>query len=369
MTSTTSAHPTPTTSEDSSTRPTGSSVTAPVRTACLVAAGAWSVLHVTMALLSWELVDEPWLYLAALLGCGLVVVRMLMPLIDPRTRPLGRGEGLMVVAAIGLIEAADLASLHPGELQTYANWAQGWTALLIAVLVLRGRPGHGALAAVTQMGVQVTYLLLEHGVVVSLSDVAQASVAALLWFLGSWGIRSVVQPADRLASRLLGRAVASAGDQVVLGEWVAVREQRVRELEADVLPFLRSVSSGAVSPADAALQASLLSARLRDDLRARVLLDAGVREALVRARARGAVVRLSASTPLDPGRAATGRAVALCVLGGSDVDDVTLRVTPDRLTVAVEGADLEGIAEALPSLLPGVSLTERPGFVWADLLW
>ncbi|MFZ2502592.1 MAG: hypothetical protein WAW88_07980, partial [Nocardioides sp.] len=287
-----------------------------LRRACLVAASIWALLHVVLCFLYWGEVAKPAVAVAALIA----FIAALALAARPLTRP-GFVEAPWVQWAITLappvVQAINLAAIPAADVRTFANWAQGATCLFIAALVMRSRLLLALLAAAGQVGVQAWFLAMP-GVDSSPADYLLAAVSSQLWLIASWGVRRLLNSAGQLTVRLEDRAALASIDTAVTAEWQRVRAERAADLEHRVLPMLEQVAAGQLSDEAARDHATELATELRDDLRARNLLDAETRRAIADARHRGVQINLASDvrTPaVVARRARTALLVALPLPG------------------------------------------------------
>ncbi|WP_432561107.1 hypothetical protein [Kineococcus sp. SYSU DK003] len=325
-----------------------------IRRACLTGALLWLFSHGPLvALLSLPDHRAPWLALLALgvvLTVSAVAVRPLLggPL------HLSRPAALAMAAVVPLSGLAVTPFLDPELWRTYANWWPGLTQVLVAALVMR-RHRLAALVAEGASALVLGACLLSSDLPDRDVDFAALNQPAIVWFTASLGVRLLF---DRTA-RDVARFEADAGRSVAARAGAEARERSARQRRADlehsVVPLLRRVVE--TRPDDwPALSRSALAVerRLRDDLRARDLLDEVVRTALREARDRGCEVDVVD----DRGPAQTGqdftaelRAVLAPVLTACGTARVTLRLPPGgRLaTLSVDGSrrEAESVADVL----------------------
>ncbi|WP_432515172.1 hypothetical protein, partial [Kineococcus sp. SYSU DK001] len=356
-----------------------------VNRACLLGAVLWLFSHGPLvALPSLHQHRQPGLALLALVAVLVVSGVAVRPLLGGPL-DLSRRAAVAMALVPPLSGLAVTPFLDESLWRTYGNWWPGLSQVLVAALVMRRRPLAGLLAEVASAAVL--------GVLVAGSDLPHRAVAfaalnqpALVWFTAAVGVRFLF---DRTA-RDVARFEADAGRAVAARAGTEAREasarQRRDDLEHSTVPLLRRVAlSDPDSPAWPLLSraALTLERRLRDDLRARDLLDDRVRTALRRARARGCEVDVVDDR--GPGATVDGfvqglRTVLAPVLTACGGARVTLRLPPggDVATLAVDGsaAEADAVAAALRMAhLRGVALEVATdlhvegafGSLWAEL--
>jgi hypothetical protein len=232
------------------------------------------------------------------------------------------------------------------------------------------------------------------GVLIAGSDLQDRAVVfaalnqpAIVWCSAAFGVRFVF---DR-AARDVARYDADTGRAIVAEAGTQARDRSARErredLEQGVVPFLRRVA-GTATDATAwpvlSRGALVLERQLRDDLRARELLDDAVRTALREARARGCTVDVvddrGPGGGEDPEFVAAVRAVLAPVLRACCGARITFRLTPGgrHATLSLDGsaADADAVAASLAAAeRPGTPLAvetdvhtlDGAGSLWADL--
>ncbi|MGI4896026.1 MAG: hypothetical protein ACRYF3_13025, partial [Janthinobacterium lividum] len=214
-----------------------------------------------------------------------------------------------------------------------------------------------------------------------LVEVAALNQPAILWFTASLGIRTLF---DRTA-REVARFEADAGSAVAARATSAARADSARRRRADLghstVPLLRRVADSA--PDDVgwpvlSRSAVLLERQLRDDLRARALVDDVVRSALLDARARGCRVdvlddRPAGSAPVTP-FVDTVRPVLAAALTACGTAHLTARLPPSepRATLSVDGSthEVEAVAFAIRKSTPSgidLHLDVLAGSLWVEL--
>lgn len=282
------------------------------------AAALWVSLHALMALVYAPEFDPPAPSLAVLalvLGASAWIARPL----------LGAAPGLpsaeaWALAAVPVIASATVTTtLLPTSLPGYANWWPGAVGPLLAGLVMRRHRIAGVGSAGLACAVMVVVVMARF------PDAGRAPVVAValvvppvLWTSAALGVRWLLDRAEGSvqtysaseASSVRRSATATAGERA--------RAERERRLAEDVVPVLAAVARGLLPGDDPGLRTRLsrLERSLRDDIRGRRLLDARVRQEVVRARDSGVRVMLTddREEALPDGEAELARQCVLAAL-------------------------------------------------------
>jgi hypothetical protein len=327
-----------------------------VQRACLLGTVIWLFSHGPLvALLSLHEHRVPALALLALVAVLAVSAAAVRPL-------LGGPLDLSARAAVAMAAVVPLSGLAVTPFvaedlwRTYADWWPGLTQIVVAALVMRRRwvPALGAeLGSAAVLGFLVAGSDLPHRAVVF----AALNQPAIVWFTAAVGVRFVFDRTARDVARYdadTGRAVAAEVSTQARAR--SARERR-EDLEQGAVPLLRRVAAtGPDAPTWPVLSraALALERQVRDDLRARELLDDTVRTALRVARARGCAVDV-----VDDRGSTTGggafvgelRAVLAPVLDACGTAQVTVRLPPGGgwATLSVDGsrAETEAVAAVL----------------------
>jgi hypothetical protein len=327
-----------------------------IQRACLLGTVLWLFSHGPLvALLSLPEHRAPALSLLGLLVVLAVSALAARPLLGGPLdlSPAAAAAMALVVPLSGLAVTPFIAD---SAWRTYANWWPGLTQIIVAALVMRR---HWLPALGAELGSAAVL-----GVLVAGSDLADRAVVfaalnqpAIVWFTASVGVRSVFDRTARDVAHYdaqTGRALAAEASAQARGR--SARE-RQRDLEDGVVPLLREVAD--VSPGAAtwpllSRSALVLERQLRDDLRARDLLDDAVRAALRGARARGCVVDVvdDRSSRADGETLAQDlRGVLAPVLEACGTAQLTIRLSPGgrEATMSLDGtrAEAEAVAATL----------------------
>ncbi|WP_432572114.1 hypothetical protein [Kineococcus sp. SYSU DK005] len=327
-----------------------------VQRACAVGATLWLASHAPLpALLSLGTTRAPALSLVAVGAVLAVSAALLRPLRGGSTA-LGTLPAWAAAALVPLCGLAVMPALPEEAWRTHANWWPGATQVVVAALVVR-RHRWAALAAELASAAVVAALVLRAGGADPWVRIAALNQPALLWFSASVGVRALFDRTAREVRRYEEEAARAAAATAATAARAASARQRRADLDLAAVPLLRLVAAAEAS--DEAGWARLprtavgVERRLRDDLRARALLDEEVRRGLREARARGCTVDVVDDRAVRAGGAdeaflAAVRRVFAAVLPACAEGAVTLRLPPDgrAATLAVEAAPATAAAVA-----------------------
>jgi len=333
-------------------------MTTAIHRTCLAAATLWVALHVTLGILYVDQVRDLRLFVLALGLFLLLSAAAVRPLLRPA---VSESRNALVTLAVGApaVELISLLALNDGGATSYANWAAGGTGLLLGALVFRsaGRLAFGS--SICVIAIQTGIYAARPGP--SEIDIPTAVLLAVppqLWLAASWGLRWTLRHSEALALLLESRAAAANLAGATIEQAANERASRFAELEREVLPYLRAITNDSMPESDAARrQARELTAKLRDGLRARGLLDDSVRESLTAARARG--IRVSLSSEPEAHRTAEGvRAALPALLQLPGLNSLTVRVLgePGTSSVLASGSISQAeVANALSLAFDGTA--------------
>lgn len=304
-----------------------------VNRACLVTGALWLSMHVWHGLLFLDRRSVPALGLVALGLCVAATAYAASPLVTGRLT-LSSGKAVALVAA-GLTSAGlVLPFLDARAMQSYANWPVGALGPLLAALVMRRRPGWA--------------LALALGFCALIVVVAYHDDAAT-----SWDISMCFSPLFWLGAAVLVRRIFDWTDAAIGGydeterqarqsaEVTAAREQvanaRRLELRRDVIPLLERIAAGEPLPDVERETCGVLAARLRDDLRARVILSSEVKRLLTDARRAGTRVKVldDRDIPVDDGVARDARRLIQATIEHLVGAEVTYRISADGTAITL----------------------------------
>ncbi|MEZ0164607.1 hypothetical protein AB2L27_07500 [Kineococcus sp. LSe6-4] len=362
-----------------------------VQRACLLGAVIWLFSHGPLvALLSLHQHRWPGLSVTALLAVLAVSAAAVRPLLGGPIA-LSRPAALAMATVVPLSGLAVTPFLDEGLWRTYANWWPGLTQIVVAALVLRRRPLAALGAELASAGV-LAACVLSSGLPHRAVAFAALNQPALVWFTAAVGVRLLFDRTARDVARYTAEESASVAGRAAAEARSRSAQRRREDLEHDVVPLLRRVAltdPGEPSWPGLARAALAVERRLRDDLRARDLLDEDVRVALRRARGRGCEVDVvddrrhgpgGGDDAAGPGFTAALRALLAPALDACGTARVTLRLPPQGrwATLSVDGSAQE--AGAVAAVLgaghpPGAGLVVETdvravggaGSLWAEL--
>ncbi|NAZ87091.1 hypothetical protein GTR00_13460 [Kineococcus sp. T90] len=314
-----------------------------------------------------------------MLGASAVLLR---PLRGGPTA-LGALPAWAAAAVVPLSGLAVMPFLPEEAWRTYANWWPGATQVVVSALVVR-RHRWAALAAELASAAVIAVAVLGAGEPDPWVGIAALNQPALLWFSASVGVRALFDRTAREVRHYEEAAARAAAATASTAARAASARQRRADLDLAAVPLLRSVADaeagGQARWAQLPRAAVGVERRLRDDLRARALLDERVRAGLRTARARGCTVDVvddraaRAGGEREEAFLAGLRAVLAAVLPVCAEGAVTLRLPPDGrvATLAVEAgpATAAGAARALAGALPAhldAEVDVAGGSLWAEV--
>lgn len=306
-------------------------------------AAVFSGYHVLLGIASIDVPSSPWPTAAAL---ALYAVATLLSL-----WPTGRLRLPGWIAALGLATAFTMpllvsSALDPGAANGYATWYVAAVGTLMTIVAVRGRfvvawLGVGFLAVHTVVWAGWT-ALGSTGVLGSIVWVGVAQVTAVT-ITGAARDAAGFAAAEREAS-----AWKAAQDAHVLE-----RNTRLEQTSRVAAPMLRRiVAAGGELSEQERRECRMLEAGIRDEIRGRMLLDDGVRQAVRAARERGAIVTL-----LDEG-------------GLDELPEADRPRVHGEITAAVESTDADRIIvrSGAGSSPTAVTVVGRSGLGEADAL-
>lgn len=286
------------------------------RALILAVAASFSLYHVILGTYALNLPTDPAPVVAAMALYIVATAVSLWPT-SPTRMPLGVALFNLAVCVVVPLLVAN--QLDPTMELGYATWYVAAVGTLLTITVTRKQPLVAWLGAV---------FLAVH-----------ATVWAGLDSLGSFGvIGSVVWVA---AAVLLSRALAKAGRDArqfaraerEASRWQAAQEAHLYERQVRLsytnrmtLPMLhRIVDQDGVLNDDEKLECRYLEAAIRDEIRGRRLLNDAVRDRVMAARRRGAIVTLLDEGSLD------------------ELDGKQLEIVLDRLAQAIDQTSADKI--------------------------
>lgn len=319
----------------------------------LVGGGAWALLAffavttATIALASAPEGEVPWPVIIALIltwGAG-----ALLAAVSPTPLQWWRVVAVYAVILIDIILCSpDLPlSGDPG----YRIWYLGSTNFLLFAVALRARIVAAWIGMVILVGAHLTWSVMATGSVVQgiLTCYGQP-VSLLAGTVFSFGLhRAARRIADFQAAEERQASENSFGT-----EQISHRQQSVARLRARVEPILQVIASGGRAGSDR-LEARLLEASLRDEIRGGRLAVAPLVDAVRHLRRDGAEVLVLDDAPAggDYAVAAQGLAQwAASVISTAGAPEVTVRMVGDDETVTVT-VTADGVDESRSAPVAG----------------
>ncbi|SEB37235.1 hypothetical protein SAMN04489806_0243 [Paramicrobacterium humi] len=299
------------------------------RSSLIALAAAFSAYHIVRGILTLGIPVDPVPVVIALMIYAAVTAMTLLPF-GGKGMPLWAST--LAVSCAVVITLIVTSQLDATAENGYATWHTNAVGTLMTILMVRRKRVEAAAGTLFL----VVYSIVWCGVLGS----AQIGVTGAI----AWVVLADVM------TRTLQRAAADA-EQLVLAEREAVRweaaqhahrsERRARLETASRIagPLLRDVvlADGSLTTAERE-EARLLEARLRDEIRGRALLDPRVRQAVLAARRRGAVVQLldeGTIDELDDDQRERVLSVVAEALDSAESDRIIVRTAPETTTVAV----------------------------------
>jgi hypothetical protein len=287
-----------------------------------------------------------------------------------------RGWAVAVVAACSLAGVITSLWLVPQDsIDDYGSWPIGALTPLFVVMITI-RPVWETMLALTVEEVAILIALGQGELVArSVTDVLPAMVAP------AFGV-AMGYVVTRTLARLGAVVLDANAAQAAIVEAEAAREaraalhrQRVGEIGAEILPFLRRIAAGRelTGVGDPRRHARLLEAMARDELHVPGVLDADTRERLWRARAAGCTVTIQSDTDAVEPPMAVRVLLTEVLAGGTRPRSVTLSLHPGKdeveVSLVAEPGDAERAARLRRSLPPVRTFVEDgPDATWARTL-
>jgi hypothetical protein len=266
---------------------------------------------------------------------------------------------VLIPVLVGALNLACLWAIPPGGWPGYASWSLGAGVTLCWGLLMRERrlaawTGFGLLAATT------VHWVLGTGQPLAM---APRLLASHLISLIAWNLIAVWSTRFSQQATLSGRRVGQlAALRVVQRETARLTALRMESVARRSRPLLERIVTASVMTPQLRLEARLLEAELRDEIRGRLFTGTPVVAAARSARQRGADVVLvddSGPTGLAPTEREAVVACACRALETVTASRVVVRVLPPQrphlASVAVDGA-----VTILPRKSPAAPAPARP---------
>jgi hypothetical protein len=304
-------------------------------------AGLFAAFHVVVGLYELNRASSPGPVLVSMLLYLVAITASLLPARDLRI-PLWLGAyNLAVSITIPLLDCAVLDPSRPGG-NGYATWYVGAIGTLLTVTVIRLRPVFAWLGIIFLIAQSVIWAgpaaLVTLGVGGSLTWVAVA-------FILSRAMAKATKDARRFAL-----AEREATDwQAAQEAHVFERQFRLGQTSSMALAMLRQIEkSGGELTEEQRRECINLEGAIRDEIRGRRLLNDEVREQVMSARRRGAVVSLLDEGGLDDlsDRDHTRVLNRLAdAIRDTDADKLIARTVPEGSDVAITVVGLRSTAD------------------------
>lgn len=328
------------------------------------AAAVWLGVHLVHALGSAAAVERWWSYTAGLVLWAVGSALALRPLRGPLPRAQEARDAFLIAVMVPVVSLLDVSSLEADRIESYANWANGGCAAMLAALVLRRHGGLAVASGVSLLAVESTVELWS-STPLPLVSTALLLVPVPLWLLGSWAVGDHVRRSGLLAADLRARRAAAATERVLSDRWAQLRGRHWGDLEEEVLPLLRRVDAlpeGAELSEQDRVRAREVAGHMRDTLLARSLMTRALRRRVQAARSRG--VRVLLHNTLDDGPAVHSLrdlAGQLLEVPGLELLSVRTFLDPGQATLVLRG-DEEFAADGREA----VEAATGPGLAWWD---
>ncbi|MEV6242446.1 ATP-binding protein [Lentzea sp. NPDC051838] len=279
-----------------------------------------------------------------------------------RPPPLWAGVLAAVWTAAGAV--AGVLVIPADSLTTFVSWPIGAPGPMLVVLATLWRWPLAVLTLLVEEVVLITLVLRGRFVTEAFTDAAPAITAPVLALAMGLVIANTI-------ARLGGIVLRSGAERTAIATAAAAREartslhaSRIADIGAEILPFLRQLSSGddaLVSAEATRTRARRLEWMARDELHIPGVLDPDLRHRLMDARAGGCVVVVQADTDTtDPPQAVrTILAAALSTTPLPKELTLTLSTTDSSVTVNLLCQPNDAArATALRAAVPQAALTE-----------
>lgn len=306
--------------------------------ACLLAGVLWVGMHLWHGLTFLGRHPSPTLSVAAMVLCLVATVWAAAPLATGR-EDLDWSAATVLVVLGALVVVLVVPFLDAEGVRSYANWPAGGLGPLIAGLVMRHHLRHAVTLAGFTCAVIVGTVTWTGG----LDPVWSISlcIPPLLWLGATYLVRRIFDRTTAAVGLYTTAEQHARSRAAVAAAREANATTRREGLERDVLPLLTELSHCAATvPGEVAAACGRLETQLRDDLRARRILDTPLRALLAASRDQDTQVSIidDREEPTENPVTAAARetiATSLPYLTGARV---TYRISPeDGLTIVAQG--------------------------------
>lgn len=326
-------------------------------------AAVFSGYILLLAAYSLEVPADKGPYIASMIAYAIVTTVSLWPSKRPRMPLWMAALNVVVSIAMSLVVTAQL-DVNGSVGSDYSTWYPAAIGTLMVITSTRNRHvlawiGVGALAMQTILWAGVG-ALATLGVVGSVMWVAVSHVL-------SRSLGRISRDAQQYAVAEREAAEWQAAQEAHLSE----RQSRLRQTNRMALPMLRQVVAARGDLSDAQRQECVyLEGAIRDEIRGRKLLNNRVREQVMRARRRGAIVTLLDEGGIDDltdselERVLNSLADAL---KGSETDRIIARTVPEGSDVAVTVVGLNSVDGGSASALGHADEDEDEVDLWLEI--
>jgi hypothetical protein len=322
-------------------------VVAVSRTLTLVVAAFFSGYHVVLGLYSIQEPSSSMPILAAMGLYGVATLASLWPSSPMRmSLPLALFN-VAVSAALPLIVGSQLDG-SSGNLG-YATWYVAAVGTLMTITATRKRP---------QLALLGVAVLVIHSVIwAGVGELGGLGViGSVVWVVAAAVLTRALVKASRDARQYARAEREASGWHAAQEAHLYERQVRLTQTIRLAMPMLRRISesNGELSEVEQQ-ECRLLEAAIRDEIRGRRLLNHAVREQVMAARRRGAIVTLLDEGGIDDlgGGALDDVLGALALaLEQTRADKIIVRTAADSMTVAVTVVGLSSPDPAVSALGP-----------------
>lgn len=230
-----------------------------------------------------------------IIAFGLYLVALVVALVNDQAR-LNLWRTVVVWVSAMAIPELVLVAMPPEDRMPYGSyqtWFVGGVSTIFAILMARGRPVFAGAGLVS-----LWVMVIVWGGPQTITTTGL--IGALLVVAAAYAIGVALENNRKVTSEYLSQATATATRTAQLMARRNQRKAMIQRTLFEAAPLLQAVVStkGKLTPAGRA-EAELVEARLRDEIRARSLLDDGVRVEVREARKRGVEVTILDEAGLD----------------------------------------------------------------------
>lgn len=320
----------------------------------------WLGLQLLLSLLGLARVAEPALGAVAALAGVVLCLALVAPLRAGRV-PLGAAAATAAVAGVAAVVLLNVVAIGPERADATNLFFPGLVAPVIGVLALRGRGAHGLAAGALVSVVMSATSLADSGGRWWMPQTFVSGAPLLLWWTGGVLVRRLLRTTQLDLRRSDGAFALALDRRERTREREAARDRRRDLLQSTAVPLLEEVASSR-GPLDEEVRARLTAAEveLRAELRGRDLMDAEVRRAAARARARG--VRVDVVDHAPPGAdlhaVSRLRGLVAAALDACTDGEITARRPPHEVVLTVvhvgSAASMAAVAAAVRERSPSL---------------